>query len=57
MDYFLVGYKENQPCPVCGETIVSIKRAAQLLLYVRPVKSYKMKPPLSEVGPCVRDYP
>ncbi|MGI6706643.1 MAG: hypothetical protein ACOX6S_10540 [Clostridia bacterium] len=21
MDYFLVGYKENQPCPVCGETI------------------------------------
>ena len=25
MDYFLVGYKENQPCPVCGETIVSIK--------------------------------
>ena len=25
MDNFLVGYKENQPCPVCGETIVSIK--------------------------------
>jgi formamidopyrimidine-DNA glycosylase len=25
MDYFLIGYKENQPCPVCGETIVSIK--------------------------------
>lgn len=25
MDYFLVGYKENQPCPVCGENIVSIK--------------------------------
>jgi formamidopyrimidine-DNA glycosylase len=25
MEYFLVGYKENQPCPVCGETIVSIK--------------------------------
>lgn len=24
-DYFLVGYKENQPCPVCSETIVSIK--------------------------------
>ena len=24
-DYFLVGYKENQPCPVCGEKIVSIK--------------------------------
>ena len=24
-DYFLVGYKENQPCPVCGTTIVSIK--------------------------------
>lgn len=24
-DYFLVGYKENQACPVCGETIVSIK--------------------------------
>jgi formamidopyrimidine-DNA glycosylase len=22
---FLVGYKENKPCPVCGETIVSIK--------------------------------
>ena len=20
-DYFLVGYKENQPCPVCGEAI------------------------------------
>ncbi len=25
MDYFLVGYKENQPCPDCGETIVSMK--------------------------------
>lgn len=25
MGYFLVGYKENQPCPVCGEAIVSIK--------------------------------
>lgn len=25
LDYFLVGYKENQPCPVCGEAIVSIK--------------------------------
>ncbi len=25
MEYFLVGYKENQPCPVCGEQIVSIK--------------------------------
>jgi len=24
-DYFLVGYRENQPCPVCGETIVSVK--------------------------------
>jgi len=24
-DCFLVGYKENQPCPVCGEPIVSIK--------------------------------
>lgn len=24
-DYFLVGYKENQPCPACGEAIVSIK--------------------------------
>ncbi len=24
-DYFLVGYKENQPCPVCGEKIISIK--------------------------------
>ncbi len=24
-DYFLVGYKENQPCPICGDTIVSIK--------------------------------
>ena len=24
-DYFLVGYKENQPCPACGETIISIK--------------------------------
>jgi formamidopyrimidine-DNA glycosylase len=24
-DYFLVGYKENQPCPVCGEMIVLIK--------------------------------
>jgi formamidopyrimidine-DNA glycosylase len=24
-DNFLVGYKENQPCPICGETIVSIK--------------------------------
>jgi len=22
---FLVGYKENQPCPICGDTIVSIK--------------------------------
>ncbi|MCL2776276.1 MAG: hypothetical protein FWD71_23485 [Oscillospiraceae bacterium] len=25
MDYFLVGYKENQPCPVCGESIILIK--------------------------------
>lgn len=25
MDYFLVGYKENQPCPVCGQKIVLIK--------------------------------
>ena len=25
MDYFLVGYKENQPCPACSEAIVSIK--------------------------------
>ena len=25
MDYFLIGYKEDQPCPVCGESIVSIK--------------------------------
>lgn len=25
MDCFLIGYKENQPCPVCGETIVSLK--------------------------------
>lgn len=25
MDNFLVGYKENQPCLVCGEMIVSIK--------------------------------
>jgi formamidopyrimidine-DNA glycosylase len=25
MDDFLVGYKENKPCPVCGETIVSLK--------------------------------
>ena len=25
MEYFLVGYKEHQPCPVCGEAIVSIK--------------------------------
>jgi formamidopyrimidine-DNA glycosylase len=25
MDYFLVGYKEKQPCPVCGEAIVKIK--------------------------------
>lgn len=24
-DYFLVGYKENQPCPVCSEKIISIK--------------------------------
>jgi len=24
-DYFLVGYKENQPCPVCKEAVVSIK--------------------------------
>ena len=24
-DYFLVGYKENQPCPECAETIVQIK--------------------------------
>ena len=24
-DDFLVGYRENQPCPVCGEKIVSIK--------------------------------
>jgi formamidopyrimidine-DNA glycosylase len=25
MDYFFVGYKENQPCPVCGDKIISIK--------------------------------
>jgi len=25
MDYFLVGYKESQPCPVCGENIISLK--------------------------------
>jgi formamidopyrimidine-DNA glycosylase len=25
MNYFIIGYKENQPCPVCGEKIVSIK--------------------------------
>ena len=25
MDCFLVGYRENQPCPVCGENIISIK--------------------------------
>lgn len=24
-DYFLVGYKEKQPCPVCGEMIISVK--------------------------------
>lgn len=24
-DYFLVGYRENKPCPACGETIISIK--------------------------------
>ena len=24
-DDFLVGYKEHKPCPVCGETIVSMK--------------------------------
>ena len=24
-DYFLVGYKENQPCPLCGEKIALIK--------------------------------
>jgi len=24
-DLFLVGYKDDQPCPVCGETIVQIK--------------------------------
>ena len=25
MDCFLVGYKEGQPCPVCGEAIIQIK--------------------------------
>jgi len=25
MEHFLVGYKENQPCSVCGDTIISIK--------------------------------
>jgi len=25
VEHFLVGYKENQPCPVYGERIVSIK--------------------------------
>ena len=25
MDYFLVGYKENQPCPTCGTTIIQMK--------------------------------
>ena len=24
-DDFIIGYRENQPCPVCGETIISIK--------------------------------
>ena len=24
-DYFLIGYIENQPCPVCGENIISIE--------------------------------
>ena len=24
-DHFLIGYKENQPCPVCSEKIISIK--------------------------------
>ncbi len=24
-DYFLVGYKENKPCPACGEKIATIK--------------------------------
>jgi len=24
-DYFLIGYKENKPCPICDEAIVSIK--------------------------------
>ena len=25
MEDFLIGYKENQPCPACGDTIVQIK--------------------------------
>ena len=25
VDHFLVGYKEDKPCPVCGETIISLK--------------------------------
>jgi len=25
MEYFLVGYKEDKPCPVCGEKIVMLK--------------------------------
>ena len=25
MDYFLVGYKKDQPCPVCGEKIITVK--------------------------------
>jgi len=25
MEYFLVGYKESQPCPACGEKIISVK--------------------------------
>ena len=31
-------YKENQPYPVCGETIVSKKREVHLLLYALSAK-------------------
>jgi len=36
MDYFLVGYKENKPCPVCSETIVLIKTGSTSS-YICPV--------------------
>jgi formamidopyrimidine-DNA glycosylase len=42
MDFFPVGYKENQPCPACGETIILIKTGGRLLTYALHAKKYNI---------------